>query len=173
MTNKGKLIGKGLFSRVYRNLNEKIVTIVSSDLTKECYCYASYSRLFPNMRQIDQGVYQMEYLERKSSLKNNLTPCQWRLYKKLRSIHDYIAFKYPRNPYDYHSFLYEVFSEKMPSEFSNEKEQILQMLDNLADYGSDICFEISPRNVAVKSKKLIMLDCFFFRSQLEEKTGLY
>jgi hypothetical protein len=37
-----------------------------------------------------------------------------------------------------------------------------------ANYGSDVMFEISPRNVAVHNGNLILLDCFFIKSKLRE-----
>jgi hypothetical protein len=47
-----------------------------------------------------------------------------------------------------------------------------EQIDGLMNYGADIRFEISPRNVAVKNGKLILLDCFFFASKLREVRGI-
>jgi hypothetical protein len=61
---------------------------------------------------------------------------------------------------------------------------MLDALDACANYGNDVCFEISPRNVAVKNGKLVLMDCFFMADKLQEiqaekaakrqaKNGLY
>ena len=42
-----------------------------------------------------------------------------------------------------------------------EKEALLEMVDGLRNYCEAVAFEISPRNVTVRSGKLVLLDCFF------------
>ncbi|UZT50044.1 hypothetical protein [Enterobacter phage 01_vB_Eclo_IJM] len=45
---------------------------------------------------------------------------------------------------------------------------VLMALDACANFGSDIQFEISPRNVRAVNGKLILVDCFFLVSKLQE-----
>ena len=60
----------------------------------------------------------------------------------------------------------------MPDKFDNEKEAILEAIDAMCNYGSDVSFEISPRNIAAdKDGNLILLDCFFIKSQLSNVRG--
>jgi len=55
----------------------------------------------------------------------------------------------------------------LPREFKTAKTALIDAVSALTNYGSDICFEISPRNIAVtKTGNLILLDCFFMRSKL-------
>ena len=65
-------------------------------------------------------------------------------------------------------FFIKKIEEILPDKFAEEKEAICAHIQGLRDYGEDICFEISPRNVAVDNGKLILLDCFFKRSALDE-----
>jgi len=50
------------------------------------------------------------------------------------------------------------------------RNSLQEAIDACANYGSDIKFEISPRNVAVKNGNLILLDCFFVGSKQIEVT---
>lgn len=162
-----KLIGKGTFTKAYLRDDGK-VQLHTSDPVKECQALWGFgdSELFPTVTRIDDEVYEMEYFPKVSSLKNNLTEYYYSLYKALRQLSVICE-----NSYDLYSRWYEEISRSIPERFAEEKEALLDALDSLADYGPDIAFEISPRNVAVKDGKLILLDCFFFRSKLTEVTG--
>lgn len=48
---------------------------------------------------------------------------------------------------------------------------ILEALDACLNYGSSVRFEISPRNVAVQDGQLVLLDCFYLQSTLNEVLG--
>jgi len=152
-----QLIGKGTFSKVYR-ISENKVKIVSSDWAKECQALFIDSFLVPKLEKID---YEMEYFDKVQSLKNSLLPGQYEIYKELRAL----PFFYCANSYDYLDKLRDNFKL-----LKNEKvkEGLMDVLDELSNYGTDIVFEISPRNVAVKNGKLVLLDCFFFKSQLTQ-----
>lgn len=160
-----KYIGKGAFSKVFLNSDGATVTIYSSDKAKECLAMGWHDDpigLFPTCSQLDYEVYSMEYFPRARSLKNNLEPEQYKLYKDLREL--FSSVPYIRNIHDSYSKLYTLFDE---SSLDNKvKESLLSMLDSLINWGTDIGFEISPRNVAVKNGKLVLLDCFFFKSDL-------
>lgn len=139
------------------------VKLISSDPVKQCMAEGWFpeSRLFPKIKQIGSGEYEMKYYPKVSSLKNNLVPLHYGYYKRLREIHK--QYCYSQNPYDMYSLLTRKF-EKLPKYL---RENLQGAIDGLSNYGTDIGFEISPRNVAVtKTGKLILLDCFFLRSQL-------
>jgi len=165
-----KLIGRGAFSKVYRSGDDDFVTIVTTDKAKECLSLEWHddpAGLFPICEQIDSNfdagtyTYKMEYYPKVSSLKNTLDPDQWALYKTLRGI----DLGYTPNKYDLYSKVCTAFEALEIEE--DQKESLISMLDSLSNFGSDIGFEISPRNVAVKDGKLILLDCFFFVSDLK------
>lgn len=155
-------IGKGMFSTVYR-LSKRKVLIKSSDPAKECAAlFFPPSRLFPKINRVgwsderDVAFYEMEYLPRVASLKNSLSERGWRLYKSLRTM----TLTFYKDP--------QAAVNRLPSEFYREKQALHEAIYALWNYGPDFRFEISPRNVAVKSGKLILLDCFYFVSALDK-----
>lgn len=163
---KKNLIGKGTFTKCYLNEDEKTVTLNSTDYIKECIALDWFpeSRLFPEIERTDeQYIYTMEYYPRVSSLKNNLDARDWKLYQILRKL----SIGYLRNNYLNLDAWREQFAT-IPDEYEEEREEILEALQACSNYGEDINFEISPRNVATKNDKLILLDCFFIISQLTE-----
>lgn len=159
-TKKLPLIGKGTFSKVYR-LNEKEVLIKSNDPVKECMALFIDSFLLPKITRLDNNDYTMEYFAPVKSLKESLLPAQYELYKELRSL-SVGCVNNSNNLY----FEWRKQFETITNE--DVKEDLLQIMDCLADYGSDISFEISPRNVAVKDGKLVLLDCFFLKGHLQQ-----
>ena len=165
-TTKGlKLIGKGAFTKCYQ-LNDTTVLLKSEDPIKECMAYDWFpeSDLFPKVgfSSID-GCYEMEYYPRVRSLKNNLDNDQYQIYKDLREVFNNLETSI--NIHDGYSLIYKGFEQ-----LDNEglKEIMLEALDACSNCGSDVGFEISPRNVAVKDGKLILLDVFFMKSVLNK-----
>lgn len=156
----GKLIGRGAFSRVYRQGDSDTVTIVSSCYAKECQALwheCEYDRV-PSLTRIDytsdgKGIYTMPYMPRPRSLKSALLPEERELYKALRELSREVS--YTTSLHD----LYAIF---------RGYPFITNMLDSLCNYGEDIGFEISPRNVTALDGRLILLDCFFMKNQLRE-----
>lgn len=166
----GKLIGKGSFTKAYLSDCGKEVFLKTCDPIKECmaYDYFPESRLFPKVEYIEQGLYKMAYLGKTSkSLKKDLRPRQYRLFKALKELFDNNWF----GKGSYHSYYnkwFDLFSS-LPSEFKNEKEALIEALNACANYGDDVCFEISPRNIRVsKTGSLILMDCFFLKSELRK-----
>lgn len=165
-TTKGlKLIGKGAFTKCYQ-LNDTTVLLKSEDPVKECMAHGWFpdSDLFPKVEfsSID-GFYEMEFYPRVKSLKNNLNDDQYQIYKDLRvamSNLDYVL-----NIHDSYEKVYNVFAQLDNEEL---KETMLEALNACSNCGSDVAFEISPRNVAVKNGKLILLDVFFMKSALNK-----
>lgn len=149
-----------------------MVELVSCDHIKECISLGWFpdSRLFPDVKQIDDydengifKVYHMEFFDRPRSLKSAMTARDWKLYQILRKL----DIGYCERDCDSFQQWHDQF-ETIPDEYAEEREEIQQALDACANYGSDIGFEISPRNVAVKDGQLILLDCFFVKSQLRK-----
>ena len=160
-----KLLGKGEFTKAYLMENGR-VHLKSTDRVKECMALGWWPehRMFPKIERLDcdlgtdsHSTYEMEYFERPRSLKSSLTARQWRLYQALRKLSVYV-----QNNADAYMLWHEAF-DTLPGEFKAEKEALKEAVDNLTNYSTGVHFEISPRNVAVKGGKLILLDCFFIR----------
>lgn len=163
MNTKGmKKIGTGAFSTVYKKGNNKVL-IKSVDPVKECMSLGWFpnSSLFPKIERVaksdcgEYSFYEEKYYPKVSSLKNNLLPNEYEFYKTLRNLHPTMGY----------NRLFEAF-DKLPSKFARKKAHLKEAIDGLSSYGEDICFEISPRNVAVHNKKLVLLDCFFMETAL-------
>ena len=161
---KKKLIGQGAFTKAYLQEDGQVL-LVSRCSIKECMSMGWFpdSPLFPKLEMVrrvddDYTEYLMEYLPRSQSLKQNLHADQWQIYKDLKAlgccwISRQEAF------YKWHDAFNKLKNEEL-------REVMKEALDACANYGSDIGFEISPRNVSVKNGKLILLDCFYQISKL-------
>lgn len=158
-TSNLKLIGKGLFSKVYR-LDEKEVLIKSVCKVKECLSMGWHDsvNIFPEITRIDDQTYTMEYFEKVTSLKDCLSPAHYEIYKNLKSL----SVGHVPNKHNLYDAWYKEFKKVKNVRFRNA---LINMIETLSNYGSDIQFEISPRNVAVKNGKLILLDVFYMQSQ--------
>lgn len=171
--NKMKKIGQGAFSKVYRKSSDTVL-IKSIDHVKECMSLGWFpnSRMFPKIEQVGQDdygeykFYESKYYPRISSLKNELLPSEWEFYKALRGLDRFSCIAQKGSYLDHWRKQFET----LPSKFNHKKQALFDALDALSNYGNDICFEISPRNIAVSGKKLVLLDCFFFHSQLMKAT---
>lgn len=155
------LIGQGAFSRVYKK-DSKTVLIVSRDKAKEAMASPLWppSRLFPRIKEVSSGVYESRYYPPIRSLKGALKEGQWQLYTHLRNLH--MDYTLGQGYYELRTGF-----KKHMAPYRRQREALLAALDALANYNLDVCFEISPRNVAVSpSGNLVLLDCFFFRHQL-------
>ncbi len=162
-----KLIGSGTFTKCYQ-ISESRVSLVTVDPIKDLYSMGWLDNdLFPVMERVDCGVYEMDYLPRDSSLKGALDTDQWIIYKTLREIAK--ANVRITNPYDGYTVLHKAFEQ-----IANERlrETMLSALNQVANYSSEIGFEVSPRNVTHKGGKLILLDVFFCKQSLKQiRTG--
>lgn len=181
---KFKQIGKGVFSRVYDMGNGRVL-ISSVDPVKECIAngWCGDSGLIPKIQCEDKGnfpgyakqdscLYSMDYYPRVKSLKNSLDPDQWVLYKSLKKLEgDFIIeccidFYHDRKTATVYLLRNTIKKSSLPE---NVKEELTAVVEGLTNYGDKLCFEISPRNVAVKEGKLILLDCFFFSCMLRSR----
>ena len=161
---------RGTFSKVYR-LADGTVKVVSTDPVKECMVVFGFgnSGLWPSIERIDTlnngtNVFIMPLYEQPKSLKNALMPDQYALYRAIKASSENRFMG--KNQYDAPMHWRKVFREGLGS-FPAAAEALCDAVDSLQNYGYDIRFEISQRNVAVKDGNLILLDCFFFLSALE------
>ena len=163
-----KLIGRGAFTKCYL-ISETKVLLESVCPIKEAMAFGWFpeSTLFPEVGKIEQFKYEMGYYPKVSSLKQNLDEDQYNIYKTLRKL----ASNLPsvRNIHDSYSKLYKAFDGLTDETLSTT---MCEALDACSNYGSDIGFEISPRNVAVKDGKLILMDVFYSKSKLSEFRGV-
>lgn len=159
MTTKGQLIGKGTFSKVYLQ-DDNTVLIQSECWAKECIADYIESDIFPDLKRVGYEKYECTYYPKVKSLKTALSTEHYEIYKQLRSLRIDI----PGNKYDRMDMWREQF-EKIENE--HYRQGLIDALDSLCNWGTQIGFEISPRNVAVQDGKLILLDCFYFVNQLQ------
>ena len=154
-----KLIGEGEFTRAYLRPDGKVL-LKSICPIKECMSYGWFpeSRLFPKLEHIDcddhSKFYLTEYYPKVSSLKDSLNEKHWAMYKELQKLpKGFGVYKYDKLDF---------WRETFPT-LKNKRlrDTMMEALDACSNYGTSICFEISPRNVATKNGKLILLDCFF------------
>lgn len=162
-----QLIGKGTFTQVYREGNSQVVYLKSDDKVKECMAFFPFTgRCFPTVKLSDKEGYDylMKYYPKHRSLKSALKPKEWEKYKDLRHIFN-----------RYSNVGYFTLRDSFKNiQNRTLKSNMLDALDNLANYGEDICFEIQPRNVAVSpTGNLVLLDVFFIQEQLIKKTSYY
>lgn len=163
------LIGRGTFTKCYHEEGSESVYLVSCDPIKECMAHGWFpsSENFPKIELLTEGVYKMEYYPKTPALKKHLEADQWAIYQELR--HLFLNSNLPTNEDEYFFYWHKQFDT-----ITNEeaRETLKEALDACGNYGTDICFEISPRNVAAKEGKLILLDCFFSTKTLMKVRGL-
>lgn len=168
MTKELQQIGKGLFSTVYKAPNNRVL-IRSEDYTKECMSmgWGFDSSFFPKVKREDYGFYSMKYYPKCTAPKKQLNSKSYNDYKELRGLFQNTL--NPANKYDGFDLWRDKFSTVKNISLKNA---LIEAIDGLSNYGSDICFEISPRNISfTKSGKLILLDVFFFRNQADKLRG--
>jgi hypothetical protein len=164
---KSKLIGRGAFTKAYLLDNEEVL-LLSKDPIKEAMAFGWFPDhyLFPKVSWGEaKGEYTMKYYKYVAGLKNRLDLNQWLLYQTLRALDGHCWDKY-----DGYNTWYKEFN-KLPDAFSNEREALQDALTACGNYGSDVGFEISPRNVRAVNGKLLLLDCFYMQGKLEELRG--
>lgn len=157
-TSKLKLVGKGTFTRAYLR-PDNMVQLDSCCPIKEVIALDWFpdTPLFPKMEKLGQArregyyLYLMEYYPKPTGgLKKNLDPDQYAIYQELRRLEHH-----PLNGYrDIVKAFQHIKDEQL-------RETMLDAATASSNVGEDIAFEISPRNVAVKDGKLILLDVFY------------
>lgn len=165
-----KLLGKGAFTKAYLKDDGKTVLLKTVDPIKECMALGWFPKhkLFPVISRTDKDEeYEMVYYPRVSSLKMALKPAQWELYKELRGIAhkinlEIINTKNKRYTLDIVRNSFKTMKSKALS------RAMISATEACSNYGLDIRFEISPCNVRAHKGNLILLDCFFIWSKLQE-----
>jgi len=165
-----ELIGTGSFSKVYKKGNK--VYIKSNDPAKECMALGWFpnSRLFPKVKFTNEHGfdYEMKYYKKHTSLKKALKPIEWEKYQELRKF--MFSFRYGNNPGLFFNDLIQGFNKLKNKTL---KKALIGAVEAMGNYGGDVMFEISPRNVSVSDTGgLVLLDCFFMQSMLK-KTNKY
>ena len=159
-----KVIGRGHFTTAYRK-DRNTVILKSRDNVKECMSLGWFpeTHLFPNITRVasqDQdgfSMYEMKYIDRVKAPKKQLTTKHYNLYLVFLTLD--ITYIRGANP------LIELLGELRIKR--SVKDHLIDAVSALTNYGSDIRFEISPRNIGVsKTGKLILMDVFFFKSEL-------
>ena len=165
-----KRIGSGAFTKAYLMENGRVL-LRSCDPIKEAMAWGWFpkSEYFPEVSMLDYGVYEMQYYPRVRSLKSALAPAQWAIYKSLRNLYN----EYRGKCLDYSDW-YKVFEREAADDYGVPEDVvqiILEALDACSNYDSSVNFEISPRNVAAQDGQLVLLDCFYLQSTLDEVCG--
>lgn len=167
-----KLIGKGAFTKCYLQDCGKKVLLISSDPIKECMGWGWFpeSTHFPKVTVVNNGAYEMDYYGPTVGLKAHLDADNWQLYQVLRDVMSRI--NHQGRAADMYSQLYGLFEAARERSENrvviNGLSDCIEALDACANYGSDIGFEISPRNVRAKNGMLVLMDCFFMIGKLRE-----
>ena len=162
-----KLIGKGAFSKVYDN-GDNTVTIKTKDWAKEALALWVDNDRFPKVERLDYdeiSTYKMKKFDKVKAIKRDLNDYDYALYTYLRK--NVCASNLGWGESHDYSTLYEAFSN-MPEGFKEDAQKLIDALDEMSNYGQDVSFEISPRNVFIENGRLIFADVFFFQSQLAE-----
>jgi hypothetical protein len=167
------VVGRGAFTTCYRVSRNKVI-LKSTDPIKECMSLGGFpsSRLFPTVTSVDSSYsndtpfshYEMKYYPKVKSLKTALQSADYKMYTELRALAGAVIHGSASHDTGYH-MLYKQF---LTISSKRLREALLGAIAGCATYGDDIALEISPRNVAVTaSGKLILLDCFFMKSELK------
>jgi hypothetical protein len=157
-----KIVGKGKFSRVYEDPNDKKRVIIKSTCwVKECLSqnWMPESNMYPSVvREDGDFSYSMMRYEQPRSIKCALTPHHYKMYGQLRDFAEAMQTHSDNRP----------TMDRLDSLFVDlnimpKLEQLIRdSVDALSNYGQHPRFEISPRNIAVLDSKLILLDVWFF-----------
>ena len=163
---KFKIIGKDRFSTAYQN--KDVVYIKSQDPVKECFAFFPVnSSYFPKVSVSDlpEFDYKMPLYNKVRAPKKQLNDRSITIYQELRKLFNNNLFYFNKKESGYAKW-YRLFSGIKSSK--RLKNALINAIDNLANYGDDIGFEISPRNIAAtKSGNIILLDCFFLKRALK------
>ena len=163
---KFKIIGKGQFSTAYQY--KAVVYIKSQDPVKECMAlFPINSSFFPkvSLSDLPEFDYKMPLYNKVRAPKRQLNDRSLLIYQELRGLFTQNCFDYNKKESGYTKWF--VLFSGIKSSVS-VKNALIDAIGNLSNYGDDIGFEISPRNIAAtKSGNLILLDCFFIKSALK------
>lgn len=169
------LIGKGTFTKAYLQ-PDNTVKLISCCPIKEIMALGWFpdSPLFPTLTKNYEAIYHegvyydgayyeyhMEYYPRlDGGVRKNLDPDQYEIYKTLRLLDIEVG---TVKDTGYHN----VVKAFETLEDDTLRATMLDAATACANTTHDIVFEISPRNIAIKDGKLILLDVFFDKGMLK------
>ena len=180
MYTKKELIGKGHFTKVYKagNSNGKKVMVYSTCPVKEVLAlgWMPRTRRLPTLEVAYDNEGKEYYIAEKLSigskvkggLSKALSAKEYTLYKELKAFEQALSKESLKTSDSKESYFIAMDVLKTFT-FSNRsiKNILIESFDALSNYGTDVCFEISPRNVAIsKAGKLILNDCFYLKSYM-------
>lgn len=165
--NSSNLIGKGSFTKAYRNKNT--VYVVSHCPAKEAIAlFCTSSKHLPAIERLeysidDKGnsVYKMPYY---AKINKALHPKAWKHYQAIKRV---VHAKWNNSKMDVCLWI-EVFEEDktIPKKLRND---IIAVLDAMTNYTLNVGVEISPRNIGVDRRgNLVLLDIVFSRDVLRK-----
>lgn len=157
-----KKIGQGAFTTAYRTNRKDRVILKSTDPIKEVMAQGWFpeSKLFPKVHFLNNTLneFQMKLYPRMTAPKKSLIPAHYQLYKELQKVGAW------------HNVGLNNLRSRFKEYITNPKYRqiMIEATEACANYGTDVAFEISPRNISFTPKgRLILMDCFFIRSRLE------
>ena len=159
------MIGKGMFSKVYK-INEKEVVILTNDNSKECLAtFCQGGTHVPKIERLeDIGDFQAYRMPLYFKLTTKSKQA-WAQYKILKNL-----FSNNRDFPEYTGF--EIAKERLEACADlpdSVKEDIGLILDNMAMYTAHIFFDIVPRNMMVDELgNLILIDIIGDSKELEK-----
>lgn len=165
------LIGRGKFTKVYDN-NDNTVTVLSSCPSKECYSlgWVSSSKEFGYDICLNP-IY--DFKDYKNELRCYISPKYEKFKKAKVPVEDYEVYKQlvifskkinrNNNIYDNLFAIIKAANNELSGWL---KDFIISQAEAMGNFGTDIDFEISPRNVMVHNGRLVLLDLWFYRSKL-------
>lgn len=158
-----QVVGRGLFTICYRKSETRV-------LLKSVCCFKELlsmgwitSTWFPKINHIYNVQYEMKYYEKVTAPKKQLKKEHYFLYRQLLQIY-HKCWKLPNKDNNVSDYIkaFESVSNK------SLRHALQEACKHMENYDSNIGFEISPRNIAVQNKKLVLLDCFFFPRHAEK-----
>lgn len=166
-----KKIGSGAFCQVYRKGKTKVI-IQSCCTVKRAMSEGFFpdSPLFPKIKLLDrkgrwsyyEGTY-MKVFDEYSTLMSKLNPFDKEFYHELN-----LAQYLDDHDEDYFDSYAGVIKniETLPNKFHCRKALMIEAVEGLSNYGSDMALDVGTKNVALKNGKLVLLDCFFFKREI-------
>ena len=180
-----KLIGKGMFKKVYVTTERKVPIVYALNLDAEgirafdheilaSICDNYKNRHIPCTELIghthNATVYEMKHY--RSPLRKRDSPRAWRNYRILSNCWNkaWESGKY-YSKYDGHALMNAVLEcyQDSPLAMPSITEALELLISYGSNYGSSISFEFAPRNLATdKRGNLILLDALFDRETAEK-----
>ncbi len=156
-------LGSGAFTRAFRHEDGDVI-LYSACNAKECMSLGWFPthRLIPELRRVGTQTYCMRYLHKLPN-KADLKPQAAEDLRVLRAVErEWCEYPCPVNRVS----ILEVLRECITKRGEHLTELLLECVDAMTSYTSQVGFECPRRNLRVDDDgNLIMLDCFFDQNQ--------